>query len=78
VRIGDVTIWATGAERQAGRPFPLRAVVLHADDLGTVRAHARTAEETRLLGSPALRLQTNPLAWELLITTPPVDVAAHS
>lgn len=78
LRIGDVTIWATGTDRPGGKQFPLRAVVLHAADLATVRAHARTASETRLMGAPALRIPTNPLAWELLITTTPVDAATHA
>ena len=68
LRIGDVTIAATGADGPP-RQFPLRAVVLRADSLDTVRAHARTAEETRVMGRPALRIETNPLAWDLLITT---------
>jgi hypothetical protein len=67
LRIGAVTIAATGADGPP-RPFPLRAVVLRADSLDIVRAHAPTAEETRLMGQPALRIATNPLAWDLLIT----------
>ena len=70
LRIGDVTI--TGTVAGAGgspKQFPLREVVLRARSLDTVRAHATTAHETQLMGRPALRLETNPLAWDLLITT---------
>jgi hypothetical protein len=67
LRIGDVTIAATGDASPPGQ-FPLRAVVLRADDLDTVRAHAPAAHETHLAGQPALRIDTNPLAWDLLIT----------
>ena len=67
LRIGDVTLTATGVDGPP-RQFPLRAVVLRADSLDTVREHAPTAEETRLMGRPALRIETNPLAWDLLIT----------
>lgn len=67
LRIGGVAITAMGAD-DSPRLFPLGAVVLRADSLDTVRAHAPTAEETRLLGRPALRIETNPLAWDLLIT----------
>ena len=67
VRIGGVVITAIGAD-DPPRPFPLRAVVLRADNLETVRAHAPSAEKTRILGRPALRIETNPLAWDLLIT----------
>jgi hypothetical protein len=42
--------------------------VLRAASLDTVREHAPTAEETRFSGQPALRIETNPLAWDLLIT----------
>lgn len=68
LRIGEVTVAATEAENPAGQ-FPLRAVVLRAGSLDTVKAHASTAEETQLMGRPALRIETNPLAWDLLITT---------
>jgi hypothetical protein len=67
LRIGDVTLTATGADGPP-RQFPLRAVVLRAASLDTVREHAPTAAETRLMGQPALRIETNPLAWDLLIT----------
>ena len=67
LRIGDVTLTATGVDG-APRRFPLRAVVLRAASLDTVRAHAPNAEVTRLMGQPALRIETNPLAWDLLIT----------
>ena len=67
LRIGGVTITATGAD-EPPRRFPLPAVVLRADNLDTVRAHAGTAAETLLMGRPALRIPTNPLAWDLLIT----------
>lgn len=68
LRIGDVTI----AAPDTGDPpkqFPLRAVVLRARSLVTVRVHAPAAQEARLMGRPALRIETNPLAWDLLITT---------
>lgn len=61
LRIGGVTITATGAD-EPPRRFPLPAVVLRADNLDTVRAHAGTAAETLLMGRPALRIPTNPLA----------------
>ena len=67
LRIGDVTIVATGAEGPPRR-FPLRAVVLQSDSLDTVRGHAPTAQETSVMGRPAVRIETNPLAWDLLIT----------
>jgi hypothetical protein len=69
LRIGDVTISTTSAG-ESPKQFPLRAVVLRARSLDTVRAHATTtAHETQLMGRPALRIETNPLAWDLLITT---------
>ena len=68
LRIGDLTLAATGHASPPGR-FPLRAVVLQAGDLDTARAHAPRARETHLAGRPALRIDTNPLAWDLLITT---------
>jgi hypothetical protein len=68
LRIGDLTLAATGHEGPPGR-FPLRAVVLQAGDLDTAWAHASNARETHLAGRPALRIDTNPLAWDLLITT---------
>ena len=67
LRIGDVTIAATSAGGPP-RQFPLRAVVLQAASLDTVREHAPTAEETSVMGRPALRIATNPLSWDLLIT----------
>jgi hypothetical protein len=67
LRIGDVTLAATGHATPPGQ-FPLRAVVLRADDLDTVRAYASDAHETHVAGRPALRIDTNPLAWDLLIT----------
>lgn len=67
LRIGDVTVMATGV---AGphRPFPLRAVVLRAEDLDDVKAHASTTEATELMGAPVLRVETSPLAWDLVFT----------
>jgi hypothetical protein len=67
LRIGEVNIAATGGDCPPGH-FPLRAVALRADDLDTFRAYGPTAQETRLMGRPALRIETNPLAWDLLIT----------
>ena len=67
VQIGEVTISATGGSGEPRR-FPMRAVVLRAEDLDRFRAHAPTAEETRWGGHPALRVGTNPLAWDLLVT----------
>jgi hypothetical protein len=67
LRIGDVTLTATGVDGPP-RQFSLRAVVLRAASLDTVREHAPTAEETRFSGQPALRIEANPLAWDLLIT----------
>jgi hypothetical protein len=68
LRIGDLTLAATGHASPPGR-FPLRAVVLQAGDLDTARAHAPNARETHVAGRPALQIDTNPLAWDLLITT---------
>ena len=67
LRVGDVTIAATSAGGPS-RQFPLRAVVLQAQSLDIVREHAPTAEETSVMGRPALRIETNPLTWDLLIT----------
>ena len=50
------------------RQLLLRAVVLRAASLDPVRAHSPIAEETRLMGWPALRIETNLLAWGLLVT----------
>jgi hypothetical protein len=67
LRIGEVTIATTGNGAPPGT-FPLRAVVLSADHLDPVRARVPTAQPTHLAGRPALRIDTNPLAWDLLIT----------
>jgi hypothetical protein len=68
LRIGDVTIAASGTG-DPPKQFPLRAVVLRARSLDTVRVIATTAHKTQVIGRPALRIETNPLAWDLVITT---------
>lgn len=68
VHFGGVAVDATGGG-DPPRRFPLRAVVLRGDDLDRFRAHAPTAEETRFRGRRALLIETNPLAWDLLITS---------
>lgn len=64
--IGGVSVIAAGAGASRG-PFPLRAVVLRTDSLDTFRAHARSAEATSAMGRPAVRIGTNPMAWDLLV-----------
>lgn len=68
VQVGNVSVAATSSGGAPG-PFPLRSVVLEADDLDTFETSAAGAEETRLRGRPALRIATTPLAWDLIITT---------
>lgn len=67
LRIGDVTVQAEAGTR-SGR-FPLRAVVLQADSLDAIAGGTTSAEAAALWGRPVLRLETNPDAWELWITT---------
>ena len=65
-RIGSVNVTANAAVDPSGQ-FPLEAVVLRADSLDPVRRQG--AVETEFAGRPALRIPTNPLAWDLVITT---------
>jgi hypothetical protein len=68
--VAGVTVFAAGARGDLPRrAFPLRSVVLHADNFDTFEAHATGAQVTSFLGQPALRITTNPLAWDLVITT---------
>lgn len=70
IDVAGVTVFAAGARGDEPRKaFPLRAVVLRADSLGAFEAHAAGAQATSFLGQPALRSTTNPLAWDLVITT---------
>lgn len=68
LNVGTVAMLAAGADAQRARRFPLSAVVLKARSLGSFQA-LDGARETLFLGRPALRVETNPLAWDLLITT---------
>lgn len=65
--IGGVSVIPAdaGAPR---RLFPLRAVVLRADSLDAFQAHAPSAAETSVMGRAALRIETNPTAWDILVT----------
>jgi len=68
LRVGGITLLTTGPGSGSGR-FPLRAVVLRADSLDAFGATAPSTEATRALGRPAVRLETNPLSWDLWLTT---------
>ncbi len=65
--LGDVTFMATGTGGSGSR-FPLRTVVLRAEELDRVAALAPNASPEELMGRPALRIWTNQLAWDLLVT----------
>lgn len=67
LEIGGIGVVTTGAGIGPGR-FPLRAVVLRADHLDQIAAGEPSGVATAVLGRPALRLETNPDAWELWIT----------
>jgi len=67
LRIGGVTLAATGPGSGSGR-FPLRAVVLRADSLHAFGS-APSAEATHAWGRPVVRVDTNPLSWDLWVTT---------
>lgn len=66
LRIGGITVTATDASTAR---FPLLAVVLQADSLAAFGSGATSADASEVCGRPAVRVQTNPLAWELWITT---------
>ncbi|HEY3408604.1 MAG TPA: hypothetical protein VGK53_10590, partial [Propionicimonas sp.] len=66
LRIGDVTVTAVEAN-DSDRRFPLRAVLLQADSLDGF-ATERSSMTTQLMGRSAVRIQTNPLCWDLWIT----------
>ncbi len=67
LRIGEITLTTTGGDPGQGR-FPLRAVVLQADSLDAFGSAAPSTEATQVCGRPAVRVATNPLAWDLWIT----------
>lgn len=68
LNVGAVAMLAAGADGQRARRFPLSAVVLKAHSLDSFK-EARDVQQTRFMGGAALRVETNPLAWDLLITT---------
>ncbi|HEY3407161.1 MAG TPA: hypothetical protein VGK53_03210 [Propionicimonas sp.] len=65
--IGGITLTATGPGCGSGR-FSLRAVVLRADSLHAFGV-APSPEATRIWGRPVVRVETNPLCWDLWVTT---------
>lgn len=68
LHVGGITLLTTGPGSGSG-PFPLRAVVLRADSLDALGATDLSTEATRALGRPAVRLETNPVSWDLWVTT---------
>jgi hypothetical protein len=66
--IGGVEVLTTDVST-APRLFPLRAVVLRAARLDAFRRYAPSAEATVVMGRPAVRIETSPTAWDLLVTT---------
>ncbi len=70
LNVAGVTVRATGDGSDVARKaFPLRSVVLRAGSLESFQAHAKGAQTTTFMGEPAIRITTNPLAWDLVITT---------
>jgi hypothetical protein len=66
--IGGITLTATGPGSGSGR-FPLRAVVLRADSLHAFGATDPSTEATRICGRPVVCVETNPLSWDMWVTT---------
>lgn len=68
VQIGGVTVVGVGAGA-AARAFPLRAVVLQVGSLEGFATGLFSAEATQLMGRSTLCIETNPLSWDVWITT---------
>ncbi len=66
--IGGVAVVASGAAGAGAGRFPLTSLVLEADSLDGFPAGLASAVATGVLGRPAVRLETNPDAFDLWIT----------
>ncbi|MBI4901467.1 MAG: hypothetical protein HY829_13460 [Actinobacteria bacterium] len=69
LQIGDVAVTAVEAGA-TGRQFPLRAVVLKADNLDGFAPDLRSDDApARVMGRATRCIETNPSSWDLWITT---------
>lgn len=70
--VGDVAVIANHREDNpltgSDKAFPLRAVVLRASSLDAFAAHADAVKAVTFMARPAVLIETNPLAWDLLVT----------
>lgn len=70
--VDGVAVWPRDALAQpvprGMKIFPLVAVVLEAESLNDLPRSLRAGRETAFLSRPAIRLPTNDLSWDLLIT----------
>lgn len=69
-RIGDAWVWSrssfAGAFHESGKSFPLRAMVLEAEDLESAPLRSAGLASTSFDSEAALRCTTNPLSWDLI------------
>lgn len=73
MRIGGLTFWTWEAfedpPRIPGKRFPLVAAVVETDRSDVRMAEREGALQVSFLSSPATRVPTGPLSWDLLMTT---------
>lgn len=72
VTIEGVTLWPSASledvPRISGKAFPLLAVVIDLPDLNSVPRDVREGHTTSFDARPAVRIPTNDLAWDLVLT----------
>ncbi len=71
--VGDVAVLTSNTDEEPltgpGKSFPLHTVVLRATNLDAfASANAGDVKATTFMGRPAVLIDTNPLAWDLLVT----------
>lgn len=73
LKIGGVKIWSKSAiddfPNVHDKLFPLLAIVLKADTFNYFEAQIGDAKEVSFMTRSAIHIETNKLAWDLLVTT---------